>query len=187
MGQVIELEQFRRKLAADQGFQTWLQRFRETFGPQTRLQDLSDSTLLFLATPGDDHLYVLFDLVMGAQGLGTSTRFILADLPSAVKQQILDLSLRLLDYCRFEVLRRLGWVADFPESGQPLIILVENLAAAPAGLATPAPVLLSSHPAYADYANEPASERHIFIRRLIPSALAAFRERVSGEGEGKRD
>lgn len=110
MAEIIELEQFRRKLAADQGFRTWLARFREKFGPQTSLRDLRDTTLLFLATPGDEHLYVIFDLVMGAKGWGTSTRFLLADLPSEQKQAILDLSLRLLDYCRFEVLYRLGWV-----------------------------------------------------------------------------
>ncbi len=116
MGDVIELEQFRRKLAADQGFRTWLNRFREQFGPQTTLNDLTDSTLLFLATPGDENLYVIFDLVMGVRGWGTSTRFILDDLSSQTKQRILDLSLRLLDYCRFEILRRLKWVEGSEEA-----------------------------------------------------------------------
>ncbi|MGQ9921974.1 MAG: hypothetical protein ACUVRZ_11700 [Desulfobacca sp.] len=178
MAEIIELELFRRKLAADQGFRSWLARFREEFGPQTRLCDLSDATLLFLATPGDDHLYVIFDLVMGARGWGTSTRFILDDLPSQTKQQVLDISLRLLDYCRFEVLRRLGWVEELPEAVQPLVVLVEALAATACGGAAPSPALRPEHPAFADYEREIPSERHIFIRRLIPSALAEFRQRV---------
>jgi hypothetical protein len=178
MAEVIELEQFRRKLAADQGFHTWLARFREEFGPQTRLCDLSDNTLLFLATPGDDNLYVIFDLVMGARGWGTSTRFILDDLSSPRKQQILDISLRLLDYCRFEVLRRLGWVEGLPEASQPLVVLVEVLATTAAAQATPAPALRHDHPAFADYEKEIPSERHVFIRRLIPLALAEFRRQV---------
>jgi len=175
---VIELEQFRRKLAADQGFRTWLARFREEFGPQTRLRDLSDQTLLFLATPGDDHLYVIFDLVMGVRGWGTSTRFILDDLPTSIKQQILDVALRLLDFCRFEVLRRLDWVEGLPELELPLVVLVERLSTAPVGQPTPAPVLRTDHPDYPAYQQEVSSERPIFIRRLIPGALAAFRQRL---------
>ena len=178
MAEVIELEQFRRKLAADQGFRTWLHRFRESFGPQTRLGDLSDRTLLFLATPGDENLYVIFDLVMGAKGWGTSARFILDDLPSQTKQRILDLSLRMLDYCRFEILRRLGWVADFPEAGQPLVTLLEQVEAAPANQAAPAPALLPDHPAFPDYDQLIPSERQVFIRRLIPPALEQFRHRL---------
>jgi hypothetical protein len=178
LAEVIELEQFRRKLAADQGFRTWLNRFREEFGPQTCMGDLSDHTLLFLATPGDENLYVIFDLVMGAKGWGTSTRFILDDLNSLTKQRILDLSLRFLDYCRFEILRRLGWVEGPPEANLPLLTLLETVDAAPANRATPTPALVPEHPAYADYANLIHSERHIFIRRLIPSALAEFRRQL---------
>jgi hypothetical protein len=181
MAEVIELEQFRRKLAADQGFRTWLNRFREQFGPQTRLGDLSDSTLLFLATPGDENLYVIFDLVMGAKGLGTSTRFILDDMNSETKQRILDLSLRLLDYFRFEILGRLGWVESPKEAALPLLALLEAVDAAPANQATPAPALRQDHPAYADYEKHIASERHVFIRRLIPPALAEFQRRLEGD------
>jgi hypothetical protein len=178
MAEVIELEQFRRKLAADQGFHTWLHRFREQFGPQTCLLDLSDSTLLFLATPGEENLYVIFDLVMGVKGWGTSARFILDDLPSQTKQRILDLSLRLLDYFRFEILRRLGWVDNPEDSSLPLLVLLEKVEKAPANQATPAPDLAPGHPAYAEYAQLIPSERHVFIRKLIPPALAEFRQRL---------
>lgn len=178
MAEVIELEQFRRKLAADKGFRTWLRRFREQFGPQTCLGDLSDKTLLFLATPGDEHLYVIFDLVMGAKGWGTSTRFILDDLESRTKQRILDLSLRLLDFFRFEILRRLGWVEDPAAAGLPLLTLLEAVDGDSSRQATPAPALAPHHPAYAEYASLIPNERHVFIRRLIPAALAEFRGRL---------
>jgi hypothetical protein len=178
MAEVIELEQFRRKLAADQGFRTWLNRFREQFGPQTRLGDLSDNTLLFLATPGDENLYVIFDLVMGAKGWGTSARFILDDLNSQTKQRILDLSLRLLDYFRFEILHRLKWVESPEEAALPLLALLDVADSAPANQATPAPALEPDHPAYADYESLIPSECHVFIRRLIPPALAEFGKRL---------
>jgi hypothetical protein len=183
MADVIELEQFRRKLAADKGFRTWLNRFREQFGPQTSLSDLTDTTLLFLATPGDENLYVIFDLVMGAKGWGTSARFILDDLSSQIKQRILDLSLRLLDYFRFEILRRLKWVSGSKETGLPLLSLLDLVDSAPANQATPAPALLPDHPAYAEYEKLIPGERHVFIRRLIPPALAEFRQRLEESQE----
>jgi hypothetical protein len=183
MGEVIELEQFRRKLAADQGFRSWLSRFREQFGPDTRLCDLSDVTLLFLATPGEENLYVIFDLVMGVRGWGTSARFILDNVDSRTKQRILDLSLRLLDYFRFEILGRLGWVESPPEAALPLIALLAEVDSASTTQATPAPALRPNHPAYAEYGGLIPSERHVFIRRLIPPALAEFRRQTEEAGQ----
>jgi hypothetical protein len=178
MAEVIELEQFRRKLAADHGFRTWLTRFREQFGPQTRLGDLSDRTLLFLVTPGEENLCVIFDLVMGAKGWGTSTRFILNDLDSQTKQCVLDLSLRLLDYFRFEMLRRLGWVEAPPKAEQPLVALLDIVAKASAAQAIQTPPLAPGYPAYGEYEKLIPSDRAIFIRRLIPLALKEFRQRL---------
>ncbi|MDD2903977.1 MAG: hypothetical protein PHU44_16245, partial [Syntrophales bacterium] len=121
MAEVIDLDGFRRKLAADQAFRTWLARFKEQFGPETRLQDLSPQTLLYLASPGEDNLYVYFDLIMGAQGLGGSVRFRLDDLDYQVKLKIMDTAFALVDRVRFEVMRRLGWVDTAPGMDTPLI------------------------------------------------------------------
>ncbi len=180
MGEIIELEQFRRKLAADQGFRTWLSRFREKFGPQTRLADLSPSTLLFLATPGEEPLFALIDLVMGTQGWGSSARFLLDDLDRHTKQGILDAALRLLDYCRFEILWRLGWITKLPASDLPLVDLVELLLQGEAA-ALALPELAATHPAQSEYQQLIPSDRQVFIRRLIPAALQAFRRQLEEE------
>lgn len=182
MGEVIELEQFRRKLAADQGFRTWLTRFREQFGPQTRLADLSDRTLLFLGSPGEEPLFAIMDLVMGAQGWGTSTRFLLAELEPQTKQQILDLALKFLDYCRFEILRRLGWIDPLPESGLPIIDLLRLLDPGRGAALTP-PTLAADHPGQGEYQKLIPHDRQVFIRRLIPLALQTFRRRLADETE----
>src|SRR6266545_2940982 len=84
-----------------------LARFQEEFGAETRLQDLSPSTLLYLASPGEENLYVLFDLVMGTRGLGGSVRFRLDELDHAVSLKIMDTVLALVDRVRFELMRRL--------------------------------------------------------------------------------
>lgn len=181
MGEVIELAQFRRKLAADQGFRTWLIRFREQFGPQTSLQDLSDRTLLFLATPGEDNLFAILDLVLGARGWGTSTRFLLDDLSSQAKQEALDNALRLLDYCRFEVLARLGWIDRLPESELPLVDLVNQLASRT--FVPSLPVLAADHPGQEEYQKLILHDRQVFIRKLIPAALETFRRRLETDNQ----
>ena len=119
MAEIIDLERFRSKIAADQGFRSWLARFQEQFGPDTRLQDLSPSTLLYLGTPGEENLFVFFDLVMGAQGLGGSVRFRLDDLDNDIKMKIMDTAFALVDLVRFEVMRRLGWVVTTAGGGGP--------------------------------------------------------------------
>ena len=178
MAEIIDLERFRSKVAADQGFRSWLARFQEQFGPDTRLQDLSQSTLLYLATPGEENLFVFFDLVMGAQGLGGSVRFRLDDLDNDIKMKIMDTAFALVDRVRFEVMRRLGWLAVMPEAETPIIELVRQAWRGGSGFGQEAPALAPEHPDYPAYARLKAMDRMVFLRRLIPRAVVSFKDRV---------
>ena len=178
MAEVINLARFRSKAAADQGFRSWLARFREQFGPDTRLQDLSPSTLLYLATPGEENLFVFFDLVMGAQGLGGSVRFRLDDLDNDIKMKIMDTAFALVDRVRFEVMRRLGWVAALPSAEMPIIEMVRQAWRLEAKFGQACPVLAPEHPDYPAYARLNSMDRMVFLRRLIPRAVVRFGDRV---------
>ena len=178
MAEIINLSHFRSKVAADQGFRSWLARFQEQFGPDTRVKDLSPSTLLYLATPGEENLFVFFDLVMGAQGLGGSVRFRLDDLDNDIKMKIMDTAFALVDRVRFEVMRRLGWVAAMPEAEAPIIDLVRQAWRLGAGSGQLYPVLAPEHPDYPAYARLNSMDRVVFLRRLIPRAVACFRDQV---------
>ena len=182
VAEVIDLERFRAKMAADQGFRTWLARFQEQFGPETRLRDLSPATLLYLASPGEENLYVLFDLVMGARGLGGSVRFRLDDLEHAARLKIMDTAFALMDRLRFELMRRLGWVEEVPGGEEPIIRLVEQAWGRETDFAREVPRLAGEHPDYAAYARLNPMDRAVFIRRLIPQAVNAFRERLEAGG-----
>jgi hypothetical protein len=181
VAEIIDLDRFRQKLAADQGFRTWLSRFQEQFGPDTRLSDLSPKTLLFLATPGDEQLFVYFDLIMGARGLGGSARFRLDEVDADVKLKIMDAAFALMDRVRFEVMRRLGWVEALPNEGASLIDLVRRAWESPE-FARALPRLSPSHPDYGAYAKLAPPDRAVFLRRLIPRAVAEFRARLE-EGD----
>ena len=178
MAEIINLSHFRSKIAADQGFRSWLARFQEQFGPDTRVKDLSPSTLLYLATPGEENLFVFFDLVMGAQGLGGSVRFRLDDLDNDVKMKIMDTAFALVDRVRFEVMRRLGWVAAMPEAEVPIIDLVRQAWRLGAGFGQEPPVLAPEHSDYPAYARLNPMDRVVFLRRLIPRAVTCFRDQV---------
>lgn len=178
---VIDLEKFRRKLAANQGFRTWLKRFRDQFGPDTCLKDLAPETLLFLATPGEETLYVFFDLVMGAMGLGGSVRFRLDDLETPVKLRIMDTSFALMDRVRFELMRRLGWVEGLPDEDRPLIALVQEAWKEGPAFARKLPRLVPGHPDYEAYRRMNPRDQGTAIRRLIPRAVARFRAMVEGD------
>jgi len=178
VAEIINLERFRSKVAADQGFRSWLARFQEQFTPDTRLRDLSGSTLLYLATPGEENLFVFFDLVMGAQGLGGSVRFRLDDLDNDIKMKIMDTAFALVDRVRFEVMRRLGWLGSVPEAETPIIELVRQAWRLGAEFGQESPVLSPEYPDYPAYARLNAMDRMVFLRRLIPRAVVSFKERV---------
>jgi hypothetical protein len=181
VAEVVDLDRFRRKLAADKGFRTWLQRFQDQFGPDTRLVDLAPETLLYLATPGDENLYVFFDLVMGAKGLGGALRFRLDDLETPTKLRIMDAAFAIMDRVRFEIMRRLGWVEGAPGEETPLIALVQQAWQQAADFVRQVPRLSPSHPDYEAYQKLGALDRGTAVRRLIPRAVAKFREQVEGE------
>jgi len=174
MAEIIDLERFRHRVAADKGFRTWLSRFQEQFGPDTRLKDLSPRTLLYLASPGEENLYVVFDLIMGSRGLGGSVRFRLDEMETSTKLKIMDTALLVLDRIRYEVMRRLGWVEEVPDEDVPLIRLVALAWDQGAAFGKGRPRLSGQHPDYDLYSCLPEREQVMFLRRLIPRAVATF-------------
>ena len=181
MAEVVDLDRFRRKLAADKGFRTWLKRFQDQFGPDTRLMDLAPETLLYLATPGQENLYVFFDLVMGAMGLGGALRFRLDDLETPTKLHIMDAAFTIMDRVRFEVMRRLGWVEGVPGENTPIIALVQQAWHQGSDFARQVPHLAPGHPDYEAYQRLAAIDQGTAVRRLIPRAVAQYQEQVEGE------
>jgi hypothetical protein len=178
VAEVVNLDRFRRKLAADKGFRTWLKRFQDQFGPDTRFKDLAPETLLYLATPGEENLYVFFDLVMGARGLGGALRFRLDDLETGTKLRVMDAAFALMDRARFELMRRLDWVEETPGEEVPLIALVQQAWEQGPDFTRQVPRLAPGHPDYQTYQKLGPTDQSTAIRRLIPRAVARFRDQI---------
>ena len=166
-------------MEARRGFQGWAKRFEESFDENTRIEDLSDSVLWTLIQAGNDSSLLLYELIMGIEGLGFGPRFY--SLEPSVRMAVMDTALFLLDQLRFEAMNRLNWVEDLPSFHIPMVDLVNDLDERYNPFKAMTPILSTTHPAYVDYAETFEPDRGRFIRKLIPEALEAFQKRVKPE------
>ena len=178
MAEILDMQDQRRRLAANRGFAVWSKRFSASFDEHTTLEDLSDSALRILIQGGDDASLLLYELVMGVMKLGKGARFY--DLEFPVKMEVMDLTLFLLDQLRFEVMRRLNWVEPTAFAAIPLVRLVDGFAATYAEMKNNTPRLLREHPRYPEYEEAFEADRAVFVRKLLPEALEQFEEEPEG-------
>jgi hypothetical protein len=176
MAEVIQLESFKRKQAANRGFRSWSKRFGEELNERTKLSDLSDTTLVFLISPGDENIFVLYELVMGTRDLGTASDFFHLD--KDAKMEVIDVSIYLLDQLRFESMRRLGWLESGYEQRSPIVELVEQHSHLGQQRRATIPPLSPSHPRYKPYQKLPDFDKETFVRKLIPEAIEQFKARI---------
>lgn len=180
LARVLFLAERKRHLAAKKGFDPWTRRFGTTFDDETSVRRLDDSIIKFLIPGGEDSAAALYELVMGMQGLGAGSRF--HSLDSENKMGIMDVTLFLLDLTRFEAMRRLGWLDDYPYLNIPLIDLVQGFRTQFASARNQCPPLSSAHPQYLQYSTEFEGDRNAFVRKLIPEAIQTFCRGKGGAG-----
>ena len=176
MTEVIQLESFKRKQAAIRGFRSWSKRFGEKLDEHTRLADLSDKTLLFLISPGDQNIFALYELVMGVKNLGTASDFF--NLDKSGKMEVIDISIYLLDQLRFECMRRLNWLERGAEQAVPILDLVDRYPLTKLEGPASIPPLNKSHSKYQTYEKLADLEKETFVRKQIPQAIEEFARRL---------
>ncbi len=177
MGKIVDLESYRIRVLEKRAFKPWEKRFSRGFGRGVRLCDLSDDTLMKLAQPGEGSAVAYYDLIMSVLDLGRGRRF--SELEKEAQLKVVDIHLFLADQVRFEMMRRLGWVDAFPAGDHLLVTLVVAFDRLRQTCKEQPPTLSRSRPDYDQYASLVSREREAFIRRLLPSALEAFRLRLA--------
>jgi hypothetical protein len=70
MPKLVDLHDYRTKAVEQKVFGPWQKRFGETYHIETRLSDLSDRTLYFLARPGEKSAIAYYEMIMGVLDLG---------------------------------------------------------------------------------------------------------------------
>ena len=172
VAEVLDLKERQRRLAARKGFEGWINRFSEPFDENTRLGDLSDDTLRALIQAGPDASMPLYELILGVKGLGKGPRFYY--LENEDKMLVMDVALFLLDQLRFEAMRRLGWVGDYPTFHVPLVSLVMDFSARYSAVQHSTPSLSPNHPRFEEFEKSFVGDRGAFVRKLIPEAIEGF-------------
>lgn len=169
MTDIVDIQEARLALAVRRGYRNWRTQFGDEFGAQTRCSTLTDRTLALLAQGKDKSTFYLFDLVMALENLGSGFEF--NALNPKEKMAVMDRYLFLLDRIRYEYMKRLGWLAEFPGEEFSLVELILSFNDLAPRLQAQAPLLSTEHPAYAAFTKMNAFEREEFIRKLIPEAL----------------
>jgi hypothetical protein len=179
MNKIVSLESIRNQKAAKRGFLQWRRKFKNLnfLDENTRWSDLPDEVLFFLADDEAGSRQFLYDLLMGVLDLGSGFEF--ESLPSEKLLPLLDIYFLLIDQVRFECMRRLGWIEEIPFGDKPLIALVQNYSQGNYNALTAPPKLSRQHPSYPLYAGLSEMEKGVFVRRNIPEAIQAFKERIN--------
>jgi hypothetical protein len=169
---------------AKKSFRSWSRRFPDSFNEESSPKDLSDGALATLVRFGDETNALINDLVMGVKGLGAEVCFDSLEAPR--KMAITDIAIFILDQLRFECMRRLGWIEDYPTRCEPLLAMAGDFESRFFALRHETPPLSPSHAGHGEYEATFEPDRGAFLRRLIPEAIRCFEEKVQGGG-GKAD
>ncbi len=176
MTKVVDLQTYRTRALEQRGFGPWQKRFGESFGSTTRLVDLSDKTLLYLAQPGESSSIAYYELIMGVLDLGAAAKF--HYLGNRDQMRVVDIHLFLADQMRFEMMRRLEWIRSFEGGKYSLLSMVQEFEKIKTKCRELPPILAESNPDYAVYKQLTYGDKEVFIRRMLQQALDAFRERL---------
>jgi hypothetical protein len=177
MPKIVDLHDYRTKAVEQRAFGPWQKRFGEVYDVKTRLSDLSDKTLFFMAQPGEDSSVAYYEMIMGVLDLGPATKF--NYLETERQMQVVDIHLFLADHMRFEMMCRLNWLAAHACQKCSIIALVQNYKEMRDNCRNNPPGLSSTHPGHAAYQKLIPREKEVFIRQLLREALEAFEDRLA--------
>ncbi|MGD2149322.1 MAG: hypothetical protein PVJ20_02665 [Desulfobacterales bacterium] len=176
MTKIINLQLYRNIALEERIFGPWKRRFGETYGLETRLTDLSNNVLYFLAQPGETSSVAYYELIMGILDFGAAANFY--SLNNEDKMTVVDSHLFLADQVRFETMWRLKWIKDFEARKFGLIELVQDVENIRATCRENPPELAKSNPDYHEYTRLTHGDKEVFIRQMLQKALEAFKERL---------
>ena len=176
MPKIVNLQNYRAKALEQRSYGPWQKRFGESYGIHTKLSDISDKTLYYLALPGDSSTNAFYEFIMGVLDIGVFSKFHYLD--NKDQLMVVDIHLFMADQVRFELMRRLEWLQGFPTEDNALLEMVQQHDALKAKGQDNPPVLAESHPQYDDYQKRTRGDKEVFIRCLLQEALDVFKKRL---------
>ena len=176
MTKVVDLQSYRIKAIEHKAFGPWQKRFAETFDSTTRMADLSDTTLYFLAQPGELSSVAYYEVIMGVLDLGLAAKFHYLD--NRNQMLVVDLHLYLADQVRFELMRRLKWITGFEGQKYSILEMIQHYDKIRQNCRANPPELAAANSEYHAYSLLTPGDKEVFIRRMLQQALDAFKTRL---------
>ena len=176
MADIVNLRSYQTKVAEKKGFSPWHKRFGEVYSRKTTLSDLSEKTLYLLACPGEENAVAFYELIMGILGIGKAFKFYY--LEQTEQMIVMDIHLFLADQVRFEMMRRLEWINRLPCGKQSIFEMVQSFEKVKVRAEGKPPELSESHPDFVAYKEASDMDKEVFIRRMFPEALEAFKKKI---------
>lgn len=176
MAEIVNLRAYRTKALEQRAFEPWHKRFGELYDQKTGLADLSDRSVYFLALPGEKSAVAFYEIIMGILDLGAAIKFYY--LEKKEQMMVMDIHLFLTDQVRFEMVRRLEWLAGFPCQRYSLVEMVQAYDNIIDLCKNSPPELAESHPDFSAYKKLTSGDKEVFIRRMLPQALETFKEKL---------
>ena len=176
MAKIVKLQSYREKALKQRCFGPWEKRFGESYDLNVRFSDLSDKTIYYLATPGDNSTHAFYELIMGIMELDSAAGFHYLD--NKDQLIVVDIHLFVADQVRFELMRRLGWIKTFSAENKSLLDTVQQYDALKSTARDNPPALSEAHPEYNEYQKLTHGDKEVFIRRLLQEALELFKKRL---------
>ena len=169
MTEVVEINKARLEMAVRRGYRNWKSQFKEDFGPETHLSDISTKTLITLGYGKEKSTFYMLDLIMNLENMGSGFEF--SEIDPKDKMAVLDRYLFLLDRTRFEYMKRLGWLENYPGEEFSVVELILEFERLAPRLQANTPTLSRDHDAYEKFQRMNVFEKEELVRRLIPEAL----------------
>jgi len=176
MTKIVNLQSYRTKVLEQKVFGHWQKRFGETYGLKTRLSDLSDKVLYYLAQPGDPSSVAYYELIMNILDFGKTPKF--HNLGNSDQMLVVDIHLFLADQIRFEMMWRLEWIKAFEGKKFSLIELVKDFENIRTKCREKPPELKELNPEYHAYIRLTQGDKEVLIRQMLQKALNTFKERL---------
>ena len=177
MSNIIQLDPLRKKKLGEKGFRLWNAQFKQSFDENTRLADLPDKVLLFLASPGEKSTGAIYDLIERIRY--PHWKYSNPEDEKKREMNLIDIHLYLLDHIRLEMMRRLDWLEEYGGMDTPILDLILDFDKSHPAFATP-PQLAKDHPQIGEYLELIPKEQEVFIRKLAVSALIEFNHKLNG-------
>jgi hypothetical protein len=180
MADIINFQNYIIDSKQKRAFTPWQKRFGEDLDFFSRLADLSDKFLYLLAKPGSESAESLRELVMAVLGKGPVIKFLF--LTDQEQWAVNNVAVFLQEQIYFEIMERLGWIADYACQRYSLVALVENYGKQNEVCGRAMPVLSPSDPEFPEYIKLPPELQKKYLESRFINAFESFEKKLKKAG-----